>query len=63
MKDQHILLIGKSAFGVSFLFGNICLFGYIITKNEEFAAGGFCLLGVEFTHCFRIIDLWIFHKS
>ena len=44
MKDQYIINIGKTVFGLSFLLGNICLFGYMITKDEEFAIGGLLLL-------------------
>ncbi|GAA4158194.1 hypothetical protein GCM10022217_19080 [Chryseobacterium ginsenosidimutans] len=45
MEDQNILLIGKLAFWISFFLGNVCLFGYVITRNDEFAAGGITLLG------------------
>lgn len=44
MKDQDIINIGKSVFGLCFLLGNMCLFGYLITKEEDFAIGGFLLL-------------------
>lgn len=44
MKDQDIINIGKSVFGLCFLLGNMCLFGYLITKDEDFAIGGFLLL-------------------
>ncbi|ASW74818.1 hypothetical protein IQ37_19490 [Chryseobacterium piperi] len=44
MKDKEILNLGKCVFGCSFLLGNICLFGYMITKEEVFAATGFTLL-------------------
>ncbi|CAH0288102.1 hypothetical protein MP478_21115 [Chryseobacterium sp. WG14] len=44
MKDQNILKLGKAGFGLSFLAGNTCLFGYLITKNFWFADSGFLLL-------------------
>ncbi|MDR6547668.1 LIVCS family branched-chain amino acid:cation transporter [Chryseobacterium rhizosphaerae] len=44
MEDQNILNLGKMVFGMSFLVGNICLFGYVITKNFWFADSGFLLL-------------------
>ncbi|KQM50213.1 hypothetical protein ASE55_08935 [Chryseobacterium sp. Leaf201] len=44
MKEKNILLIGKSFFWISFLLGNICLFGYVITKNDAFAMCGYLLL-------------------
>ncbi|MGC5746155.1 hypothetical protein [Chryseobacterium sp. NFX27] len=43
MKDHQIINIGKSIFGLCFLLGNICLFGYLITGNEDFAVGGYML--------------------
>ncbi|KMQ68271.1 hypothetical protein ACM39_09220 [Chryseobacterium sp. FH2] len=44
MSDKTILNIGKLFFRVSFLFGNICLFGYILTKHIDFAIYGYLLL-------------------
>ncbi len=44
MKDQHILNIGKAVFAFLFLAGNICLFGYIITKDEWFAGSGYMVI-------------------
>ncbi|MGK6341956.1 hypothetical protein ACMGDK_06945 [Chryseobacterium sp. DT-3] len=44
MKDHQILNIGKYIFGLCFLLGNICLFGYLITKHVDFAIGGYLLL-------------------
>lgn len=44
MKNEDIINIGKSFFWLSFLLGNICLFGYLITKIEAFASYGFMLL-------------------
>jgi hypothetical protein len=44
MKDQHILNLSKSIFGLCFLAGNICLFGYMMTKNDCFAVSGYMLI-------------------
>ncbi|PIF43152.1 LIVCS family branched-chain amino acid:cation transporter [Chryseobacterium sp. 52] len=44
MKDHEIINIGKYIFGLCFVLGNICLFGYLITRNEDFAIGGYMLL-------------------
>lgn len=44
MKDHQIINIRKYIFGLCFLLGNICLFGYLITRNDGFAAGGYMLL-------------------
>ncbi|PWN60107.1 hypothetical protein [Chryseobacterium oncorhynchi] len=44
MTEQNILNLGKTIFGLFFLAGNICLFGYIITKDFDFADSGFILL-------------------
>lgn len=44
MKDHEIINIGKYIFGLCFALGNICLFGYLITRNDGFAAGGYMLL-------------------
>ncbi|MBT2622157.1 MULTISPECIES: hypothetical protein [Chryseobacterium] len=44
MNNKQILNIGKYVFGSSFLFGNICLFGYLITRVDLFAVSGFMLL-------------------
>lgn len=38
--------IGKTFFWLSFILGNICLFGFILTKNESFVVAGFYLLYV-----------------
>lgn len=46
MKLFTIKNIGKTFFWTSFLLGNICLFGYIFTKNGNFALAGFYLLYV-----------------
>lgn len=44
MKNKNILTTGKFFFWLSFILGNICLFGYLITKDEDFAFYGFMLL-------------------
>lgn len=44
MENFKILNIGKSLFWLSFILGNICLFGYIFSGNEGFAIGGYLLL-------------------
>lgn len=46
MKNHEILFFGKSLFWLSFILGNICLFGFLLTKNEEFAGAGFILLNL-----------------
>lgn len=44
MKNKDIINIGKTVFGCSFLIGNICLFGFLVTKKSEFAMGGYLML-------------------
>lgn len=44
MNNKTILNIARTFFWVSFFLGNICLFGYMITKIDAFAASGFTLL-------------------
>lgn len=44
MKNQDIITVGKISFWLWFILGNICLFGYIITKIEAFASYGFVML-------------------
>lgn len=44
MNNKKIILVGKSFFWSFFIMGNICLFGYLISKNDQFAAGGYLLL-------------------
>lgn len=36
--------VGKFFFWLSFILGNICLFGYIVSGNDHFAVGGYLLL-------------------
>ncbi|OPB91146.1 hypothetical protein [Elizabethkingia ursingii] len=44
MENRDIIVLGKLIFGVSFLLGNICLFGYLFTKDQIFASSGYLLL-------------------
>lgn len=44
MENRDIIVLGKLVFGVSFLLGNICLFGYLFTKDQVFASSGYLLL-------------------
>ncbi|KMQ66028.1 hypothetical protein ACM46_00200 [Chryseobacterium angstadtii] len=44
MKNHEIINMGKYTFWLFFLLGNICLFGYLITRIEDFAIGGYLLL-------------------
>ncbi|UQB67339.1 hypothetical protein [Epilithonimonas zeae] len=44
MKNSKISYIGKSLFWLSFILGNICLFGYVFSGNSNFALAGYFLL-------------------
>lgn len=44
MKNESVVYFGKSVFGLFFTLGNICLLGYLLSKNDDFAIGGFFLL-------------------
>ncbi|MDW9382888.1 hypothetical protein [Chryseobacterium sp. JV558] len=44
VKGQEILYFGKSLFAVCLVLGSICLIGYLTTRMEEFAIGGYMLL-------------------
>ena len=44
MKNKDIITGGKISFWLFFILGNICLFGYLVTKIEAFASYGFVLL-------------------
>ncbi|MDR6517185.1 hypothetical protein [Chryseobacterium camelliae] len=44
LTDQSVITLGKSVFWLFFILGNISMIGYIISKNDEFAVGGFMLL-------------------
>lgn len=43
MKDQDIINLSKSVFGLCFTIGSICLLGGLF-KQEEFAIAGYLLL-------------------
>ncbi|MDN3694973.1 hypothetical protein QWZ06_23420 [Chryseobacterium tructae] len=55
MSERNILNLGKAVFGVFFLIGNICLFGYILTKDFKFASLGFLI--VSYGAAFNLIVL------
>ncbi len=55
MSERNILNLGKAVFGVFFLIGNICLFGYVFTKDFHFADVG--LLLVSYGAVFNLIVL------
>ena len=42
--NLKILNIGKFLFWLSFILGNACLFGFLITHQDYFAIGGYFLL-------------------
>lgn len=44
MKNSPVQIITKITFWLSFILGNICLFGYLISKNGYFAVGGYLFL-------------------
>jgi hypothetical protein len=44
MENKKIISVGKFFFWLSFILGNICLFGYIISNDNQFAIGGYLLL-------------------
>lgn len=44
MSERNILNLGKAVFGVFFLTGNICFFGYVLTRDFKFADLGFLLI-------------------
>ncbi|GGP05642.1 hypothetical protein GCM10010992_22540 [Cloacibacterium rupense] len=44
MKIFTIKNIGKLFFWLSFILGSICLFGYVFTKDIQFAIAGYFLL-------------------
>lgn len=48
MDEKTILNTGRTFFWTSFILGNICLFGYIFTKNNSFVEGGLLVLGWGF---------------
>ncbi|WP_299178706.1 hypothetical protein [uncultured Chryseobacterium sp.] len=44
MEHSNMESVGKFCFWTSFILGNICLFGYMLTEAGEFAWSGFLLL-------------------
>lgn len=44
MNEKEIINTGKTFFWLSFFLGNVCLFGYLLSKNDQFAFGGFLVL-------------------
>lgn len=61
MKDHEIINFGKYLFVLFFVLGNICLFGYLITRNSAFAVGGYMLLIVgTFINLLFVIGLLIY---
>ena len=46
MENSSILTLGKYTFWSSFIAGNICLFGYLIFREEAFAICGYLLLPI-----------------
>ncbi|WP_347219521.1 hypothetical protein [Chryseobacterium sp.] len=44
MSESNIINLGRTVFGVFFLAGNICFFGYVLTKEFKFADYGFLLI-------------------
>lgn len=44
MDNKEIVNMEKYVFWLSFLLGNICLFGYLVSRIDVFAIGGFLLL-------------------
>ena len=67
MKNQDILNIGRSLFWLSFILGNICLFGYLLTKLDYFVAGGIVVLEggfiINFIAVLILIIYGFFNKS
>lgn len=44
MKNQSLIYFGKCVFALFLILGNICLFGYLLTKFDGFAIFGYLLL-------------------
>lgn len=44
MKNNEIINLGKSIFGVFFILGTIFLLGGVITRDEVFAGAGYMLV-------------------
>ncbi|WP_312173724.1 hypothetical protein [Chryseobacterium sp.] len=67
MSEKTIITVGKTLFWTSLLAGNICLFGYIFTRNKFFVNGGFLVLQwgflINLGAIFILITYGIFHNS
>ncbi|MFC3160631.1 hypothetical protein ACFOEQ_21100 [Chryseobacterium arachidis] len=63
MDEKTIINIGRVFFWTSFLLGNICLFGYIFTKNDSFVEGGLLVVGWGFAVNLSAVLLLIFMES
>lgn len=58
MEKSKILKLGWGIFGLSFLLGNSCLFGYLGTEDIGFAVSGyFLLIGAS---AINLIALFVF---
>lgn len=44
MKNTNIINIGKIFFISSFVLGSICLLGFLLSKNSDFAVAGYLML-------------------
>lgn len=61
MKKLSVQLIAKTTFWLCLIAGNICLFGFIISRIEYFAFAGFCLLYIAtLINVLVIIGLFIY---
>ena len=61
VKDQNILYFGKSLFALCLVLGSMCLIGYLTTRMEEFAIGGYMLLVLgTFLNLLAILGLLIY---
>jgi len=58
MNDKTIIDIGKSFFWISFVLGNICLFGYVISQMTVFACCGF--LWLFFGSIINLLAVFVF---
>ena len=67
MDDKTILNTGRTFFWTSFILGNICLFGYILTKSDYFVVGGIVVLKggfiINLTTALILIIYGLFNKS
>ena len=67
MDNKTILNTGRIFFWTSFILGNICLFGYIFTKNDSFVEGGLLVVGwgfiINLAAALSLTVYGIFNKS